>query len=58
MEYRHALGNNNASEFFPDTAKYKKPIFRFKNVMSGKYLTVANGELIQETQTDGKDQQW
>jgi hypothetical protein len=41
-----------------DTAKYKKPILRFKNVKSGKYLTVENDELIQKAGTSGVEQEW
>ena len=41
-----------------DTAKYKKPILRFKNVKSGKYLTVENDELIQKAGTSGVEQKW
>ena len=41
-----------------DTAKYKKPVLRFKNVKSGKYLTVKNDELIQKADTSGVEQEW
>ena len=40
------------------TAKYKKPIIRFKNIISGKYLTAENQKLIQKADTGGTDQQW
>ena len=44
--------------FIIGTAKYKKPIIRFKNIFSGKYLTAENNELVQKADTGGTDQQW
>ena len=41
-----------------DEAKFKKPKFKFKNVLSGKYLTSHKGSLLQTPKTDNKNQQW
>ena len=44
--------------YITGNAKYKKPIFRLKNVITGKYLTAENQNLVQREETTGKEQQW
>ena len=41
-----------------DTAKYKKPIFKFKNIQSGKFLTAEAQKLVQKSDSGSSDQQW
>ena len=41
-----------------DTAKYKKPIFKFKNIQSGNFLTAEAQKLVQKSDSGASDQQW